>query len=227
MALLDLDTPTMEALTLHWCTTARHVIARPMLANLVEPLEALGAQFIRLRQIRDRLTALEYELTTADNTHDADLGRCWAYMTGIIRMYTEEARGVPLLVARDTLMATGTAIKDLSFLDQGLAAERARADFTAALRTQLAALSLPGADLVATMDRWIDAGIALKQLDAERKALLAAQRALDEDALRRDWIKAVQQMRTVSRFDEGLDQDAQALLFARLSEAEYQASQAV
>lgn len=220
MALPDLDTATMNALTTYWVTDARDVLGRPMLADLVETFEEIDQRFMDIRRIEARLTALEDEVATAEATHATDLRRCWAYLSAIIDMASLDIQG-EVHALGEALMAQSAACVDGSFRDRGRAAERAQRAFTDDMRVHLEALNVPGVDLPATMHSWIEAGVALGALDEERDALQRARKAIDEVDLRRDWIKAVEQLRAASRSDHSLDREAKRLLFRRLSEAEF------
>lgn len=223
MALRHIDTPTMEALTTHWCTTAREHLARPMLKSLLGVFDGLAEEFTHLHettpeQRADRIARLKFRANELDNIHDGALTRCWAYLEGIAGMYEEESLGVPLLVLQNTLIPFGRESRLRSYQDQGTAAEKAKAALTDDVRAQLIGLNLPGIDLLGMMERWIDAGIELKRVDARRQALMhATDTSADiEGDLRARWLKAVEGLRTLSEFDTDLDDAAKAAIFERL-----------
>lgn len=230
MALRHIRIETMQTLTTHWCTGARAHLERPLLASLLPVFDGLRVDFERLTAAPEararQLAELDYRTRSLDDAHDAALVRCWAYLDGVAGMYTDEAQGVAVVVLQQTLMPHGPAIKLRSHADQSKAARAAQAALTPAVEAQLAALNLPGIDLVAMMRRWIEAGAALAEVDAERAALLglAEQAGALAADLRARWITAVQGLRTLADLDPGLDAVAQASLFTDLTAAERHAS---
>lgn len=229
MALKYIDFMTMLSITTHWRSTARAVFDRPLLAALPAQLDALAARFAALHAQSEgeqvEIAALTRQARDLDARHDALLDRVYTFLTSAAQLYGDHPRGERLLELRDRLMPDGLSMKQRTFQAQGGAVERARAAFTAEDRALLAEVSLPGTDLAALVDDWIEAGSALRQVDTERTAKLQQPSAapISERDLRIEWMRLAALIRAAADYSGDLDEAERALLFAQLDESVAQA----
>lgn len=228
MALSRLSLPTMAAMTRHWRSAAQPVFdARPLLTGLTGVLATLEDDFEALRLAADgseQITALRAEASALDVTHDTNLGRVHGYLTAVAELLpADDAEAARAL--RDRLMPDGLSMKQRTYQEQGTAAHAARADLTDADRAALEALSPARVDLLGATLEWIDAGIKLAKVDAQRAALeeTPPEGVPDGRAVRLRWITAAKGVRAMAAMDQGLSVEQRALLLAKLDEEEQRA----
>lgn len=226
MALNHISTAAMLALTHHWTTTARPVFDRPILREMPDLLDALGAQLVTLNQALDgvdpeaQIAKMTAQTKALDREHDDLLGRIYSYLTAAAELYgpDQPADASAAVELRDRLFPQGLAMKQASFQGQGGAALQAKAALTAADRARLSALSVANLDLAGMVDTWIAVAQQLQAADAQRAALVqqAREPLPDERALRREWIRLTRIIQSAAPLGGPLSDEDAALLFAKL-----------
>lgn len=227
MALQRISTPTMASLAAHWLGAARPLFDRPLFAGVLPHLEAIAADLEALSKpsLAAQVDALRVQARALDAEHDDALGPCWTFLTAVAGLYPADAAAA-ILELRDRTMPGGLSMKMRKYQDQGAAAAAAKAALTAADRARLTALSPADVDLNAWMDRWIEAGLALRVVDAERATRAAGPAndvRPDELAVRRAWMRLVAHLRSASELDD-LSSAERGLLLAKLEEEDARAT---
>lgn len=222
MALTDIRTRAMASLTHHLVTTARPVLTgNPMLQELLPRLDALQADFETFEAgpmaRKAEVAALSAKAAELDTQHDGGLDRCFRYLSVVAELYpTPLAQRIEAL--RDKLMPHGLGGKNLSYQEEGAAAAAAKAQLTADDRALLTRISPADVDMAAQMDGWIEAGLALREMDAARATQAEMPYAgPSSSALRGRWHRMVSALRALSVLVD-LSEADQALLFAKIDE---------
>lgn len=216
MSVTRLDIDTMRALANAWRTSARDDLSSPFLAGLPTLLDAwhTDAQALDGDARDTTVAAKRAEARALDSAHDAALGAVFHYLTGVAALHPN---GAALLEIRDRLMPDGLRMKNRSYQAQGTAVQAAKAVLDDPARATLASAAAPGVDLVAAVERWIELGTRLRDLDAERAAIEGGAEA-QLAPLRRRWLRIVKAMRMGADLAD-LDAEARGRLFAKLDEA--------
>lgn len=217
MSVVNLTLTTMQAIVDHWRGEARDDFNHPFLAPIPPMLDAWAEDAKGLGDLQAdsaEVKALRETSHVLDAEHDQLLGDIHAYLSGLSGLHAD---GDTVLALRDALMPGGRRMKLSSFQDQGVAVKAAQANLTDATRAQLERYSLPGADLLAAVERWIAVGIELQGVDAQRKSL-EGQRSVLRQELRVRWLrlyKALEQGAAMSDLTEA----ARARLFSTVNNA--------
>ncbi len=188
MNLNALDSHVMIAHSTQWLTHAavrapieRHALGQAMLAEVHKAHSRLSQQAEKRRQHRGAVATLTERIADTDLRHDRNAKALYAALTALIESEEDPAIRDGYQRIQALLFPEGLAIVSRTFSYQAGAVETLKRRVTPALRDQLAKLPLGPKTFDSLFEAWVEAGLALGDLVAERERLLHRAQPSDED----------------------------------------------
>ena len=230
MALKDLSTPQMLAITAAWVDPHRE---RPKLESLerttalLRDIDAVHTGLLQTRRAEKttskEVTQIQSRQLELDKTHDRKARGTHALLTGFAEIADDPEDAELYLNIRDQLFPDGLKFITSSYADEAGYAQLLRERLTHESKIALKALPTPGGSLFKIVMAWLAAADELGKLETKKTQLLAAERPAEgtpggQLKARNRWIKVVHSVLAMLDLEE-VDADTQRLILAPLQDA--------
>lgn len=228
MALKDLTTPQMLAITAAWIDPTRE---RPKLeslkrtAALLSDVDAVHTGLLHARRAEKttskEIAELQSRQLHLDKTHDRKARGTHAVLTGFAELADDPEDAELYLNIRDQLFPDGLKFITSSYADEAGHAHLLRQRLTPESKAALKVLPTPAGSLLKIVLAWLSAGEELGKLETKKAQLIAAERPAEgvpqggQLKARNRWIKVVGSVLAMLDLEE-VDTDTQRLLLAPL-----------
>ncbi len=235
MSLRNLSAQSMVVVSGAWVDPKRE---RPVLegialvAPLVPQLTKAHGNLIRMQvtgsDAEKELAGIKKEEAELDDLHDRKVRGVFGILTAMAELADTAQKAEGCIDLQDRLFPLGLRAVGRSYLDEAGDVEMVAGRLDDDSRNRLRRFPLPGTDLCAEVDAWIEAGGKLGELETRRARLEGGDKddgvtRAEAAAARNRWIRTVRALLTNLDLVEDLDEDTRRRILEPLQTAESKA----